>query len=686
MRADSPRLRIGVLGIVAVSLFTALFARLWYLQVLASPDYQVQATANQQRVIIEPAPRGRILDRNGAVLVDNRLSYVVSVDRRVLGELDAGEQGQLLGRVTTELQAVDPAITVEAIQGRLASNRFSPYTPVPLLEDAPESLAVYLTEHRADFDNAVVVELRAIRTYPFGRLAAHVLGYVGSINDDEFASRRDSPLQYQLTDDIGKAGVERTFEEELRGQPGRRVLEVDANGNTIRELEYDAPVAGHDVVLSIDYRIQAVAETALREELERTRGRRVSSGNPSNTAPAGSTVVLDPNDGSVVAMASYPDFNPADFTDGIDQGEWEALNADASYHPLINRAIEGQYAPGSTFKLITAFAGLSTGFITPSTTWADAGSYRIPNCRGDSCVFRNAGSRSYGRVDLRRAITVSSDAYFYDIGARLWFGRDQHPNAIQDAAHLFGMGADSGVPLPNEKGGRIMTPEEFAARHEEHPEAFPDGDWQAGDNVNMAIGQGEVLVTPIQLANAYATLANGGTLHAPNIALRVLRSGTQDVVRTFEPRVVRTVDIPPDWRAALIDGFTGVVSSPNGTAHSTFSGFPESWPVAGKTGTAEVSRRADTAVFVGMGPMPAAQYVAATFMEESGFGGVAGAPLVRRIFEPIATGALPDVLRCTPSSGTVDPGCPPEAAPFGYSLSIPLDESADPLAEGDVID
>jgi penicillin-binding protein 2 len=469
------------------------------------------------------------------------------------------------------------------------------------------------------------------------------------------------------------------------------VLEVDSNGNTIRELSYEQPVAGHDVVLSIDHRVQAVTETALREELERSRNRRVTRGNPSNTSPAGSAVVLDPVDGAVVAMASYPDYDPAAFTDGIDDAEWAALNDPASFYPLINRAIEGQYAPGSTFKLITAYAGLTTGFIAPTTTWADGGVYRVPNCRGDSCIFRNAGSRAYGRVDLREALTVSSDTYFYDIGARLWFGRDQHPNAIQDAAELFGMGADSGVPLPNEKGGRIMTPEEFAARHEEHPDAFPDGDWQAGDNINMAIGQGEVLVTPIQLANAYATLANGGTLHAPNIALRVVHSGTQDVVRSYEPRVVRAVSLPEDWRAALVDGFTGVVAAGGGTAHSTFSGFPEGWPVAGKTGTAEVSLKADTAVFVGMGPMPIPRYVAATFMEESGFGGVAAAPLVRRVFEPIAAGeaAMPQVLRCpaSPVSGVpADTGCPPEAAAFGYSLSIPLEQSADPLAEGDVLD
>ena len=682
MRSDSPRLRIAIIGIVAVSLFAALFARLWYLQVLATEEFQVQATANQRREIIEPAPRGRILDRNGVVLVDNRLSFVASLDRQVLRELDDDERTGVLERLVTELAAYptpnEPPITVAVLEQRLRSDRFSPYTPVPVAEDISEELAVYLTEHSDDFLGALHVESRAIRTYPYGRVAAHVLGYVGAINDDEFNSPeiRESPLRYQLTDEIGKSGVELTYESELRGQTGLRILEVDAEGDTVQELPGgSAPVAGHDIVLTIDVNEQAVAEQALREELDRARGRPVRSG-PAQLAPAGSVVVLDPADGSVVAMASYPDYDPSAFSDGIDQVEWDFLRDPANHNPFINRAIEGQYAPGSTFKLITAYAALSNGLLTPETPWPDGGIYRIPNCTGDSCIKRNAGSRSYGRVDLRRALTVSSDTYFYDIGARFWFGRDEYGDGIQAASELFGLGTDTLVPLPNEKAGRVMTPEEYAERHEDNPEAFPDGVWQAGDNVNIAIGQGEMLTTPIQLANAYAALGNGGTLFAPNIAREVREAGSDVVTRTFEPRIVRQITFDPAWHAALMEGFVGVTTSGEGTATGSFLGFPF-WTVAGKTGTAQVGGRADTAVFVGMGDVSSGatpRYVAAAFLEESGFGGVAAAPLVRRIFEPLAD---PSVMPTVTGDTT---------SPFGYTLSTPLVQGSDPLSEGDVLD
>jgi penicillin-binding protein 2 len=685
VRSDGPRLRLGMVGVVTISLFAALFARLWYLQVLSSPEYQLQAAANQQRIIIEPAPRGRILDRNGVAIVDNRLSFVVSLDRNVLRDLDEDERATVMADLTAELVTVDPTLTPAIIEQRLASDRFSPYTPVPVAEDVPEELAVYLAENKDAFADAVRVESRAIRTYPYGRLAAHVLGYVGPINDEEYARLETSPLLYQLTDEIGKGGVEQAFESVLRGQPGRRVLEVDAEGRTIGELDYDEPVAGHDVVLGLDVRVQAIAETALREELEVARGRRTGN-NPANVAQAGSVVVLDPVDGSVVAMASYPDYEPASLTDGIDEAEWTFLNDRANFIPLINRAIAGEYAPGSTFKLVSAFAGLRAGLITPEQVWVDDGVYEVPNCRGESCRFRNAGSTPHGNVDLREALTVSSDTYFYDIGARSWFGRDAYGDPIQDASTLFGLGVDTGVQLPGERSGRVMTPEEFLQRHEEYPDSFPRGTWQAGDSINLAIGQGEMLATPIQMANAYAALGNGGNVMQPAVALRVQASHSDEVIRTYDPVVSRTVPFDPAWQAAFVDGFVGVTQGEGGTAVSTFSDFPEGWVVAGKTGTAQVGTqanpRADTAIFVGMGPMPAPRYAAAAFLEESGFGGVAAAPVVARIFTPLADPTqMPEVLT---NAQLVAAGLEP--SPFGYGLSTPLAGASDPLAEGDVLD
>jgi penicillin-binding protein 2 len=609
------------------------------------------------------------------VLVDNELSWVVSLDRQRLVELEEDERADLLADLVTHLAPVEPTITAEVIEQRLSSNRFSPYTPVPVADDVTPELAIYFQEHGEDFDNIVVVESRAQRIYPYGRLAAHVLGYVGPINDREFEALRDSGRDYQLSDQIGKEGVERSFESRLRGIPGRRVLEVDAEGNTVRELEEFRrdPVAGHDVVLTLDHRVQAVAEQALREELERSRRRRDRNNNTPFPAPAGAVTVVDPRDGGVIAMASFPDYDPATLVDGIDNAEWAALSDEGAHVPLLNRAIQGEYAPGSTFKLITAFGALASGLTTPERVWYDEGSYEVPNCRGDSCGFNNAGGRRYGNVDLREALEVSSDTYFYDIGARAWFDRDRVGDPIQDAARLFGMGGDTGVPLPGERSGRVMTPEEFAARHAENPTAFTRERWQAGDNVNLAIGQGEMLVTPLQLANAYATLANGGTLYQPNIVLEVRDPNDDTVVESVEPRAARQIEFAPGWREALLDGFVGVTQGAGGTAAGTFGGFPN-WNVAGKTGTAEVSGRADTALFVAFGPVEAPQYAAAAILEESGFGGVAAAPLVRRILEPFAeaatTGTLPAV------NGGV--------APFGYSVNLPA--QSDPFAEGDVVD
>jgi penicillin-binding protein 2 len=243
----------------------------------------------------------------------------------------------------------------------------------------------------------------------------------------------------------------------------------------------------------------------------------------------------------------------------------------------------------------------------------------------------------------------------------------QFGEAIQDAAGLFGLGADSGLPLPNERAGFVPTPELKAQRHEEHPEAFPEGRWFAGDNVNIAIGQGDMLVTPLQLANAYSVLANGGTLYSPNIVARIQRGGSDEVVRQIDPRVTRQVPLPPEIRQPIIDGLTGVTQNERGTAYASFLGFPN-WAVAGKTGTAEVAGKADTAVFVGMAPAEAPQYVVTAFLEESGFGGVAAAPLVRRVLEPLA-----------------DPARMPEVGPGGV-LSFPLAPGTDPLANGDITD
>ena len=624
MSADSARLRLSIVGIIVVSLFSALFARLWYLQVMDTTEFQALATQNQIRTVYEAAPRGRILDRMGRPLVENRGYQAITVTRK-----DVEDRPDVVTRLAALL-----SMPRQELEKRIADKRYSPYKPVPVAESVPEELVVYLREHSADFPG-VAASAVAERTYPHGGLAAHVLGYVGEINDRELDARNDKG--YRLGDDIGKSGVEQAFEEDLRGRPGETRLEVDSSGNVLLPaLSSRPPQAGKDVQLTIDLDVQALAEESLIKGLEAARGGYDRNMAKHFIAPAGSVVVLDPRDGSVLALASSPAYNPADFVNGIRPEVFAALQDPANSFPLNNRALQGQYAPGSTFKLFTALAALRTGLIAPNTTFLDEGSYRIRNCRGERCVYRNAGNRAWGRVALPRALTVSSDAFFYDLGANFWSRGGPTRTAIQAAARDLGLGDRTGIDLSGELKGRIPDAESRKRLHEQYPKAFPNGDWRTGDNVNLSIGQGDTAATPLQLANAYGTFANGGTAFRPRVAARVLEANGKPV-RDIGPTSAGTVTIDPAHRLAILQGLLGAVSHPEGTAAGAFAGFPlDVFPVAGKTGTAQVTGKQDTALFVGFGPAAAPQYVVAVVMEEAGFGGSAAAPVARRILQALA--------------------------------------------------
>ncbi|MGI8686756.1 MAG: penicillin-binding protein 2 [Acidimicrobiales bacterium] len=624
MSNDSARLRLSIVGIVVVSLFAALFARLWYLQVMDTGTFQALATQNRVRTVYEPAPRGRILDRQGRPLVENRGYQAVTVTR-----LEVQDKPEVLTRLAALL-----GLPRDELEKRIADRRYSPYKPVPVAEDVPEEVVVYLREHSTDFPGVAATAV-AERTYPHGSLAAHVLGYVGEVNDKELAARKGAG--YRLGDDIGKSGVERSFEEDLRGTPGKVRLEVDAGGKVLLPaLSSSPPRQGNDVQLTIDLDVQALAEDSLARGLEAARASHDRNTGKSFVAPAGSVVVLDPRDGSLLALASNPSYNPADFVNGIRPEVFAALQDPVNRFPLTNRAIQGQYAPGSTFKLFTALAALRTGLIAPNTTFVDEGSYRIRNCRGEKCVYRNAGGQAYGRVNLAQALTVSSDAFFYNIGANLWFGGGPNANAIQGAARDLGLGTRSGLSLAGEMRGRVPDPESRKKAHEDYPEAFPYGDWRAGDNVNLSIGQGDTAVTPLQLANAYAAFANGGSVLKPRVAARVLQPDGQPV-REIVPESASKVALDPGHRSVILQGLRASIASPEGTGAGAFFGFPlDSFPVAGKTGTAQVVGKQDTAVFVAFAPADAPQYVVAVVMEEAGFGGAVAAPVARRILDGLA--------------------------------------------------
>jgi penicillin-binding protein 2 len=659
MSTDSPRLRMSVLGIVVFSLFAALFARLWYLQVMVTDEFQVVAESNRVREVPVEAPRGRILDRNGAVLVDNRISIQVSIDRAGLEALGSEERLAMLERLAGEFTLRGNPTTVEQLEERIADPRYSPYVPVPVATDVPEELKIWIDEHTDELP-AVLAERVAVRTYPYGSIAAHVLGYVGQISEDEFAVREGSQKPYDLNDDIGKAGVEVVYEDVLRGMPGERQIEVDTNGTPVQILDGRDPVPGDDVVLSIDIDVQAVAERALLEGIYRARAHL-----PPRRAPAGSLVVMDPRDGAIVAMASFPTYDPERFTDGISAAEWSDLTHPESGYPLNNWAIMGQYPPGSTFKLLSGLAALERGLVTPEMPYVDRGAYRIPGCGSATCTWRNSGGRAHGEIDLRRAITVSSNAYFAEIGARFWFEQDQlgTDQGLQEGVEPFGVGQPSGVDLPSERPGRIPNAEwreEFC----EQVACIDDG-WYPGDNVNMGIGQGDVLMTPLQLANSYATFANGGTRWVPRVASRVLDGTTGQVEEIFEPVAAEQIEIAPDHRDAMLEGLVGVTVGEGGTARTTFATFPNFfWPVAGKTGTAEVNDKDDSALFAAFGPAHNPQYAISVIVEEAGFGGTIAAPVARQIFDVLGGGveAPPAPLGGTPAEAETPTEDPPPGA------------------------
>jgi penicillin-binding protein 2 len=654
---ESPRLRLGVLGIVVVALFVPLFARLWYLQVLSSETFTEAAEANRIRVVQVEAPRGRILDRDGTVLVDNRVSIVVTVDRVRFADLQDDQRTEMLERLAGELTRYGSPATVEQLLDRVNDQRYSRYAPVPVAEDATEELKIFIEEHERLFPS-VAVERVAVRRYPFQTRAAHVIGYVGEINDEELAERANKPKTYIRGNQIGKTGVERIYEDDLRGMPGQTVFEVDAMGDPVRILEdlSTPPIPGDDVWLTLDIETQALSEDLLAQALEDARERRVSAGNLPNRGNAGSVVVTDPRNGEVLAMASYPLYDPSDFVNGISSTRWEFLNSNEADKPILNRAIQGVYAPGSTFKLFSGIAAMVHGLRTPEQPFVDTGTFTVDDCRGPGCTFRNAGSKAYGTVDMSRAMTVSSDAYFYSLGADFWSNRGLlGDEALQETVRLFGFDQETGVPLPSEQAGRIPTPRQRKAQYEANPELFLTGDWFTGDNVIMAIGQGDVGVTPLQLANGYATFANGGTRYAPNIARKVTRSGSpESVKRSFEPRINGRVELPEAFRQPMLDGLVGVTTRDGGTATATFADFPnDTFPVAGKTGTAQVDKKADTALFSAFGPAYSPEYQVTVVLEESGFGGTAAAPVARALFDVFA-GVTPMPI-IQPGGGLLDP-------------------------------
>ena len=673
-RHDSRMLRLSIIGVIGMALLTTLVVRLWYLQVVASEEFAQQAVGNVIRTVPEPAPRGRIFDVRGRELVGNRTVNVVTMDAFVLrDQIGRAQRERLALELARQLSRSGVLTKSLELTEAMGDPSYGPFDRIPLAVGVSDAIKVFLAERNEEFPGVEVVQ-RTQRVYPYGELASHVLGYIDTVTAEELEARQNHPKRYSTVDEIGKSGVELAFEDILRGEPGWREIEVDNVGNVVRERGYRPPQPGTDVVLTIDADLQRFVEDQLLRGLLNARDRQDESVEDrfvTFPAPAGAAVVLDPTTGNILAMASYPDYDPRVFIGGISEDEFAAFLHPASHAPLNNRAIQGVYSPGSTMKPITSYSALSTGLIGPSgflgvtQTTPDPGFHVLSDCIGE-CEFENPDRAPNGDVDLRMAITVSSDVYFYKLAEQFAHRLGYPDDQIQHTARDFGFGRTTGVALPFEHAGIVPDAEIKRARHESNPEAFPDPGWRTGDTINISIGQGDLGVTPLQLANSFTPFANGGRLYLPNIAVAMIDPISGEVVNEINPREASRIYTPPDVLAPILDGMRGATTLRTaeriGTAYSAFEGFPHNvWPVAGKTGTAEVLGKSDSAVFVGFGPLPQPRYVVAVLLEEAGFGGEAAAPVVRQVLEAVALNRVPEAPTEIPRQDMVPASPAPEA-------------------------
>ena len=635
-----PGLRLRIVGISMIGLFAVLGLRLWALQVLQAPAAAQAVTANQIRAVPVAPTRGLILDRNGYPLVNNVVTEEITLSR-VAAQHDPTVVGRLAAVVGKTPAQVKAAIT---------NPQYSLYKPVPILTDAPLEDVVYIKEHQAEFPG-VSSQQTTQRSYPQTQLpgpaqgtypAAQVLGYVGTINTAELKSRASQG--YLAGDAFGQAGLEYQYETQLHGTPGQQQLEVDPKGQVAGVLKSSPSTPGADIVTNIDTNLQQVADDALAAQVQSLRqGFDPACNNKAGCYPAatgGAVVVMNPQNGAIYAMSSYPSYDPSVWVGGIAQSAYSALSDPANNQPLLNRAIDGLYTPGSTFKLNTATAALQTGLIGPGFSYYDSGEFKTPGCQYNSttCVFHNSAGDPAGTSNVSGALTVSSDDFVYNLGY-LFYAQSAKYGAtpIQDQAAQYSLGELTGIDLPGEAQGRVDSPAQRVKLHALAPKAFPNTTWYTGDNIEMAFGQAGTYITPIEQATAYSTFANGGTRYAPQVAAAVV-SPSGKVVKKIAPQVVGHVALSPASYQALMTGFTGAVQSSNGTAYGAFQGLNFPGGLAGKTGTADtVAGKEPTAWFVGFGPTASPQYVVVCVIDQAGFGATAAAPVVRNVFSYLAT-------------------------------------------------
>ncbi len=604
--------RVAVIGGLALIMFAVIFFRLWYLQILSGDKYLADANNNRVREIKVEAPRGEILDRDGRVLVDNRVGLAVKVRPDEIPP-PGPRRNALYDRLAKTLR-MKPAVVRKSVESQFKAQ---PFVSATVKQDVQFPAVSYLAEHARDFPG-VEPEAVFLREYPHHEIGAHLFGTVGEVTKEQLGDPRYRGVA--LGDRVGQSGVEYSYDRFLRGENGKQRVQVNALGVKTRDLRETESRQGRNLRLGIDLDVQEVGQAALGTS-------------------RGAFVVMNAKTGEVVALGSSPSFDPNIFAKIIRPRDYKRLSAEENGKPLFDRAIQGGYPTGSTFKLITSVAALQGGLITPDTPLFDGGSLTV-----GGVTFNNAGGVAHGTLALRTALTVSSDVFFY----RLGLAAENRGNGllIQDWAHRLGLGRLTGIDLPAEGQGLVPNP---AWRNALYKKKLTDRPWSVGDNINLAVGQGDLSVTPLQLAVAYAAVANGGYVVRPHLGQRI-EDADGRVLQEFETPSRRKVDIDPAYRQAIMDGLYGAANLPGGTSTEVFSGFKI--PVAGKTGTAEKGLgRADQSWYAAITYPDDPQYVVVATDEAGGFGAERAAPMVRQIIAalydakddgPAAVSRVPD--------------------------------------------
>ncbi|MGE5853143.1 MAG: penicillin-binding protein 2, partial [Deltaproteobacteria bacterium] len=590
--APELRRRSQLLFIFIAVAFLGLITRLVFLQIVEGERFTYLSENNRIRIKRVPGTRGMIFDREGQLLVDSRPSF------DLIFVPEDSERPETTLKLLAGYLRRDP---VELLKTFEENKNRAAFDELVLGRDIDWPAVVAVETHQLELPG-VSLRARPRRNYSDGPMAAHVLGYLGEINQKQLKLLKDQG--YVLGDEIGQYGLERRWEELLRGQSGGQQVEVDALGRRVRVLHEVTDVPGYTVHLTLDRQLQETAYEALKGK-------------------EGTIVALDVHSGAILALASTPAFDPNTFARGIKADEWSGLIKD-QLRPLSNRATQGQYPPGSTFKIVMSIAGLEEGVIQPESFIQDPGFYSFGNRS-----FRDWKKGGHGAVNLHKAIVESCDTYFYQLGPKLGIDR------IAKWANAFGLGEKTGIALDDERSGTIPSTEWKRKRYRQP--------WFPGETVSVAIGQGYVTVTPLQLANMMAAVANGGKLYRPYVVNKV-ESVDGATVREYGPEVIRTIELKPDTlkrvRAALAD----VVSAPHGTGAAARS---EVVSIAGKTGTAQVVEmkggyvkteqlayfNRDHAWFVSYAPVENPQVAIAVLVEHGGHGGDAAAPMAKKVFE-----------------------------------------------------